>query len=362
MKKIKKAIALLLMAGMCMGIISCNKKTEISTEAPTDAATDVSASSTEKPTEKPTDKKEEYQPLKKLTHKEAIITAPVSGLNSVRDPFVLLHDGKYYVYATGWTVSTAMSTRLGSTFVNTHNCVTQPSDYKGDCWAPEVYYYNGQFYMFTTYRSTKNDRRGCAIFIADNPEGPFVLHSDGHVTPSDWNAIDGTLYVDDDGQPWMIFVYEWNSTPDGIGRMACAKLSDDLTHFISEPQILFKADDPKWAGWRVTDGCFMYKTNDGQLLMIWSNTDVYGGYCVGISRSVSGEVTGPWTHDEELLYSKIYINEYDGGHGMIFRDTEDLLWMAIHSPNEKVGERREMLVFIPICEERGTFVWDLYER
>ena len=193
---------------------------------------------------------------------------------------------------------------------------------------------------------------------APSPEGPFVEISDGHITPKGWDAIDGTLYVDGDGNPWMIFVHEWTSTEDKIGRMAAARLSDDLTHFISEPIELFRANDPSWTSGGTTDGPFIYKTQDGQLLMLWSNF-VGKDYCVGIARSKDGRVDGEWTHDEELLFSKKMNGGFDGGHGMIFRDRCGRMYLAIHSPNVPTPETAEQALFIPLREENGTFVCEI---
>ncbi len=365
-----KTIALLLCCAMLLlSLASCNTKEEL--------PTDVSETETE--TEEATQKETEKKQNALRPYQNTIITAPLTGGRNLRDPFVLLHEGKYYVYGTGWTVSVHSSDKLTSTLTNTRECVTRPSDYTDCNWAPEVYYLNGKFYMFTTYKSSKNAHRGCAIFISDKPDGPFKLHSNGylnidgteasnvtnrsigHVTPHNWDAIDGTLYIDKEGQPWMVFVHEWTSTDDGVGRMACAKLSDDLTHFISEPIELFRADDAPWARGNITDGCFMYETEDGQLLMIWSNHDG-AGYSVGVAKSESGLVTGPWIHDSRMLYSKKYTNMYDGGHGMIFTDTNGYMWMAIHSPNAKVGTRVETPTYIPIKEQDGMLVWDRAER
>ena len=303
----------------------------------------------------------EPEPPKELSKKDSLVVLR-TGSNAVRDPFVLYYDGAYYIYGTGWTVMRSVKYDLTGRFTSPVKCVTTPADCIGDQWAPEVHEYKGRFYMFTTYKSSKTGHRGCAVFAADHPAKTFNLISDGPVTPADWDAIDGTLYIDEEGQPWMVFVHEWTSTDDGIGRMACAKLSDDLTHFISEPVELFRADDPSWTDHCVTDGCFLYRTKGGKLLMIWSNWDK-SGYAVGIAESESGLVTGPWIQKDELLYSKDYTGEYDGGHGMIFTDGKGQLWMAIHSPNGGIKAGRvETPVLIPLKEENDTLVWDTLDR
>lgn len=283
-----------------------------------------------------------------------IIIASVPGL---RDPCVLRTESRYFMFGTGWKCYYSSTQDLGGYWLKLSNVVEVPEDSAGDHWAPEVYEYGDAYYMFTTYKSKTTGHRGCAIFRADRPQGPYTLHSDGHVTPKDWDAIDGSLYVDKDGQPWMVFVHEWTSTDDGVGRMACAKLSDDLTAFISEPVELFRADDAPWAAWDITDGCWVYRCQDDSLIMLWSNWDS-AGYCVGMAKSPSGEVTGPWYQQEERLYSKELVGDYDGGHGMIFQDYDGNLWLALHSPNDVAAGRSETPLFIPIREENNTLVWD----
>ena len=281
----------------------------------------------------------------------------VSQIPVLRDPCILLENGVYYAYGTGWVCYTNTSGDLAGAWRSLGRVVTIPEDAIDCYWAPEVHKYNGAFYMFTTYKSEKTGHRGCTVLRADRPEGPFVEISDGHVTPTNWDSIDGTLYIDEEGTPWMIFVHEWTSTPDGVGRMAAAKMSDDLTRFISEPIELFRADDPSWTDRQVTDGCWMYKCENGELIMIWSNFS-NEGYCVGIARSDNGKVDGNWSQDDELLYSKSMTGEYDGGHGMIFYSITGQMYLSIHSPNSAGDGRKETPVFIAIREENGTLVWD----
>lgn len=280
-----------------------------------------------------------------------------SGIPQLRDPCIVYHDGVYYAYGTGWVCWKNTSGSLDGEWSGPISVVETPAECDGDRWAPEVHYYNGSFYMFTTYHSSKTGHRGCTILKSESPTGPFVEITNGHATPFDWDSIDGTFYVDKNGDPYMIFVHEWTSTDDGVGRMAYAKLSPDLTEFVTEPVEMFRADDPTWATNGVTDGCWMYTTEAGSLLMIWSNWDRYG-YCVGIARSESGELSGPWVQEDKVLYSKSMTGQYDGGHGMIFRHTDGQLYLSIHSPNGATDTRKEMPVFIPIREENDTLVWD----
>ncbi len=282
-------------------------------------------------------------------------------IKCLRDPFVLNANDRYYIYGTGWSGFSTASDSLTDEWSSLKNLVQTPADCAGDRWAPEVYEYNGEFYMFASYKSLKTERHGCAVFKSQSPEGPFVPHSNGFVTPPDWDSIDGSLYIDNDGQPWMVFVHEWVSVDDGVGRIACAKMSDDLSTFISEPVELFRADDAVWAKRSVTDGCFVYRCRNGSLIMLWSNWDK-NGYCVGMAISESGDIIGPWSQLRKPLISKSDLGDYDGGHAMIFSDNEGSLWLALHSPNESDDGTLERPVFIPIKEENGLLTLDFDSR
>ena len=281
-------------------------------------------------------------------------------VNKLRDPFVLSENGVYYMYGTqitsdwdngsGWACYKNISGRLDGEWTRIENIANIPKSAIKNRWAPEVHKYNGAYYMFASYYSSETNHRGCTILKSNSPEGPFDEITKGHITPADRDAIDGTLYVNENNQPWMVFVSEWTSAEDKIGRMAAARLSEDLTHFISEPVELFRADAPEWARGHITDGCFMYKTEDNRLLMLWSNFDEYG-YCVGLARSKNGKIDGEWLQEKNVLFSKSAFGQYDGGHGMIFTDFDGQMYLSIHSPNTPTNDRLEKPVFIPLYEE-----------
>ncbi len=292
------------------------------------------------------------------TAEDVVITSSIPRL---RDPFILVDNGVYYAYGTGWHCWKNTSGSLSGSWQDLGVCVEAPASADTNYWAPEVYHYNDRYYMITTYHSTYTWRRGCAVFSSDSPEGPFVEVSAGHITPGWRDSIDGTLYLNEDGQPWLVYVQEWTYNWDQIGRMAAARLSDDLTKCIDSSVELFRADTPVWAKGRATDGCWVYRCSTGELLMLWSNNDI-SGYAVGIARSENGKIDGPWIHDDALLYSKSFTGDYSGGHPMTFTDFDGQLYLAIHAPNVAAGDRKEKPVFIPIKERNGTLVWDLWNN
>ncbi|MBE6891011.1 MAG: hypothetical protein E7481_03175 [Ruminococcaceae bacterium] len=273
----------------------------------------------------------------------------------VRDPCVVYDGEKYYMYGTG------LASGLGygcvtsddlKTWSEPFNVYTFPEEIgaQGDCWAPECHYYNGNYYLFATYRGS-NGLRGCSIFKSETPAGPFEIITDGHITSSEWHAIDATLYVDENGDPWIVYVREWVSAPNETGTFEVARLSDDLTEIISEPIEIFNAKAPYWSDSRVTDGCWVYKMKStGSLIMLWSSFDV-DGYNVGMARSESGNILGPWEQITTRLYSYQYSQTYDGGHASIFTNKDGQMMISFHGPNSSTETVREHAFFLPIEED-----------
>lgn len=275
---------------------------------------------------------------------------------NIRDPFVLPYKEKYYMYGTRgptcWGECDGFDVYISedlSDWSNPIEAFHKPDGFWADrnYWAPEVHYYKGAFYAFVSFKS--QDRcRGTQILISDSPTGPFSVHSDGPVTPSDWECLDGTLYVDDKGQPYMVFCHEWVQVGDG--EICAVKLSPDLSKAISDPELLFTASNSPWprpirnGPNYVTDGPYIFQPdNPGKpLVMLWSSLGDNNAYIQIISISDSGSITGPWRHDEDLLYKS------DGGHGMIFSTFNGDLYLTLHSPNKTLQERP---MFIPLTVE-----------
>lgn len=265
---------------------------------------------------------------------------------NVRDPFILTHEGKYYLYGTRAIHTWTQEIKEGYGFdvyesddlVEWYGPVSVFENYDtfwGDFqfWAPEVHKYNGKFYMLATF-TDRNFYRGTAILVCDTPNGKFKEHSDGAVTPKDWDCLDGTLYVED-GTPYMVFCHEWCQIKNG--EVCAVELSRDLKQPQGEPFTLFRATDAD--AWiravekdcYVTDGPFLMNI-DGELICLWSSFGEYG-YVEAIARSSNGKIGGAWSVDKELLFEK------NGGHGMVFEDLNGGLNFVYHTPNETPFER-----------------------
>lgn len=261
---------------------------------------------------------------------------------NLRDPFILAGNGRYYLYGTRGSVKFGeaygfdvyVSDNLEN-WSEPKEIFTASPDFWAteNFWAPEVHKYRGKYYMLASFKS-ETACRGTQILVSDTPDGKFVPLTDKPITPDEWECLDGTLYIDKSGKPYMVFCHEWTQVKDG--EMCAIALSDDLKTAVGKPFLLFRASEPLWAekikdNW-VTDGPFMYRTGNGELLMIWSS-GTNKAYVEAVSYSDNGEITGNWKHFDKLLFDE------NGGHGMIFKSFEGQKYFVYHYPNVTSEER-----------------------
>ncbi len=219
---------------------------------------------------------------------------------------------------------------------------------EGANWAPELRKYRGRYYIFATF--VKPDGlRGTYSLVSDSPTGPFEPTGDPSLTPDGWECLDGTLYVED-GVPYLVFCHEHTQIVDGT--ICFVRLNDELSAAAGEPVTLFSASEPYYVDRKpegehyVTDGPFMYRFDDGLLLMIWS-TFLNGKYAVCQVRFTDGTIKGAFEHLDPV------VND-DGGHGMLF-DLDGRLILSVHSPNTSGQERPR---FIPVRRVADALVPD----
>lgn len=271
---------------------------------------------------------------------------------NIRDPFVLVHNGMYYLYGTRgetcWGPADGFDVYTGrdlAAWEGPRVCFRNDGTFWADrnYWAPEVHFRKGAFYMFASFKSEAR-RRGTAILRSPSPLGPFEPWSDGPVTPAEWECLDGTLYTSPEGTPYIVFCHEWVQTGDG--EIQAMRLTEDLKAPAGDPFLLFRASEAPWSrmvhhssgvdGY-VTDGPFLWRKEDGTLLCLWSGFSEKG-YAQGLAESDNGDIDGHFSQLAPLFPE-------DGGHGMIFRTLEGELRLALHHPNTHLQERP---CFLPV--------------
>jgi GH43 family beta-xylosidase len=269
----------------------------------------------------------------------------------IRDPFVLVDGGHYYLYESKpWSGGRGVEVRRSAdlvTWTAKEPAMVLPDSVRPTAiWAPEVHRFGGKFWMFATITEEKGVRpmaamgegveeknlvpRGTWIFSSDRPTGPFMPVKLGPVPPAELQTLDGTLYVED-GRPYMVYCHEWCQM--GNGTIEYAPLASDFASFLEPPKKLLDARSAMDGAGKVTDGPFFHRSEkSGRLYLVWSNSVAGHGYCVLVRSSESGKIAGPWTKDE-ILFGK------DGGHGMVFKGVDGKLRITFHQPNKSPDER-----------------------
>lgn len=279
-------------------------------------------------------------------NRQALIKVDVP-LDSIRlsDPFILADKATatYYMTGTGgmlWKSGDLKKWTGPFTVAKTDSLSWMGK--RPMIWAAELHAYKGNYYYFATFtnrvvkidtvRGTIIERRACHVLVSDKPHGPYVPMKDSIYLPAGKPTLDATFWIDRDGKPYMIYCHEW--LQNWNGTVEKIELKPDLSGTIGEGKVLFRASDSPWSRERgekgkdcpnkVTDGPWVFRTQTGQLGMLWTSW-VYDVYTQGVAYSKSGTLEGPWVQERAPVTPPNF------GHGMMFRTFEGKLLMAIHS-------------------------------
>jgi GH43 family beta-xylosidase len=230
------------------------------------------------------------------------------------DPFILKFNGVYYLYTS--TVDDKPGVKVWSSEDLVHweyrgLCATEPVT-KG-AYAPEVVYWNGDFYMYTALLRDEpgTTQRGHRVLKSSSPTGPFTAQTGNKV-----NGIDGDVFIDDDGQ--------WYFYSTGNGNIDVRLMSDPYTfgEKLNTGAVM--------NGW--TEGPTVIKRN-GKYYMTYTGNHVWSdAYRVDYASS-SSPVTGyvPATSQNPILLDAE--GDHVGlGHNSIVRGPDlDSDYMVYHS-------------------------------
>lgn len=266
----------------------------------------------------------------------------------VRDPFVYVENGRYYLIGTTgedcWNSGSDLalySSRDLKTFTRVRTMVGSET-LKGytQIWAPELHRYKNNYYLIVSvFRKDKG--RGCIVFVSPSLGEEFQPLTGEYVTPCGWWCLDATLFVWKD-EPYLFFSNEWIHTVnhDGDGALYVARLDGELKTLVTPPKKIISG---KGCGFAVqnthTDGVKGYVAEgpfvvaeNGKIALYWST---YGkdGYCV--AKSTASEIFGEYRF-EKMIFSG------DGGHAMVFNDLQGDRKITFHQPNVSPFERMKV--------------------
>ncbi|WP_288241322.1 glycoside hydrolase family 43 protein [uncultured Bacteroides sp.] len=241
------------------------------------------------------------------------------------DPFIMLCDGVYYAYGTHSAEGIEVYTSDDLLTWKYKGLALNKKDSWADrwFWAPEIYAVNGKYYMYYSA-----DEHIC-VAVADSPTGPFVQAKKEPMI-ADEKCIDNSLFIDDDGTPYLTFV-RFN---DG-NNIWIAELEKDLVTVKKETMHPCLHVSQEWEEvWpRVNEGSFIVKHN-GLYYMSYS-ANSYESPFYGVGCATATDLMGTWTkYDENPLLQKP--GELVGvGHSAMFTDKAGKLRIVYHAHKDK---------------------------
>ena len=234
------------------------------------------------------------------------------------DPFVLLHEGKYYLYTSNAeenTIEYGYKVFVSDDLIawEDKGLCLKKGDVKGEpyvCngyllgfWAPEVMYKDGKFYMIYTVE------HHLGVAVADNPLGPFIQEDKKFLF--DYPAFDGSFFKDDDGSVYLYYRDTRTNQIAGIKMNEDMLSADESTHTI----LITPAEHP----WEIvvegeigTEGPFVIKHNGYYYLTYSANDFRNKDYAIGCA--VSDSPLGPFKKYEHNPILKKSDKVFGTGH------------------------------------------------
>ncbi|MCW3806873.1 family 43 glycosylhydrolase [Plebeiibacterium marinum] len=215
-------------------------------------------------------------------------------LYGIGDPYLLKYNGRYYLYSSTRDNLIGVKCWSSKDLVNwDYEGLVTTEDVTKTAYAPEVIFYQGDFYMYTS-----PDGKGHYILKSESPTGPFSL-----ITPNLGLEIDGSVFIEDNGD-----LYFYRADHAGI-----------IGHKMSSPSSIGTAEplNVNMNGW--TEGPCVVKRNGVYYLQYTGNHVISPGYRINYARSSEGPLTGFEAYDERNPFVVSSEGDFIGlGHGSMF--------------------------------------------
>ena len=226
------------------------------------------------------------------------------------DPYILKFKGTYYLYVSTVDDKDGIKVWTSENLVDwtyAGLCSTDPVTL--GAYAPEVIYWNGQFYMYTSPAGN-----GHYVLQSSSPLGPFTAQ-----TGNLGNTIDGHVFIDDNGQ-WYFYRAEWD---------------DIIAHPMSNPYSLGAGTGTgaDMLGW--TEGPTVIKRN-GRYYMTHTGNHVWNdAYRVNYATSTSPTSGFNTPADGNPLLVSTEGSHIGTGHNSIVRGPDlDTYYVVYHNNNQ----------------------------
>lgn len=314
------------------------------------------------------------------------------------DPYILNDgSGKFFMYGTGGGAKDGFSAYSSTDLINwkpegqVYHGNTGDSWAVSSFWAPEVYKFGEQYYMFFSAdwkvnptNELENFKIGVAV--ADGPTGPFRELEDKPIFDPGYPILDANVFRDDDGKFYLFYSRACYEHPVASEIAVWAKekgwyeeieeswvygveLKKDFSGVIGDPVLLLRPPlsmDDVNAEWesrsvtsgevnrRWTEGSFTFKHGDTYYMMYSAN--FYGGENYAVGYATADSVLGPYKKsDANPILEK---NTDRGGevtgtghNSLVFLGDSTKFYTVYHGRTKATGDER--VVFLDAMEING---------
>ena len=264
------------------------------------------------------------------------------------DPTIIKVGDTYYMYATDC---------LGTRFTYSNNfrdwsplaIINQSDTNVYACyWAPEIYYYNGLYYLFNTGVVKDSSEKHILVSTSTSPAGPFTNTT--RVNTNVPKPIDNNLLFDDDGR---IYMYSKRDINNGNTTIFVEEMNTDLITMKSSPSEVLKieaenSENSYYSHWErsTIEAPYVFKKN-GIYYLLYS-TGFYNKPTYTVGYAISTSPTGPFTKvtlgngngatssllhgifPEDQQFDSAH-NIYGTGHNTLLKVSDEEMFIIYHS-------------------------------
>jgi len=293
-----------------------------------------------------------------------------TNITNIGDPFVVSDGDTYIMYATTfdakgfryYTSDNLQEWKEGGLALDLSDSWANK-----DFWAPEVIKRpkDGKYVMHFSARGKENKSLRIGVAVGDKPQGPFKQVKNEPMFDFGYAAIDGHVFIDDDGQEYLYYSRDCceNIVGDGhVSQIYVVKLNDDLTEIVGEAKLLttptypFEHDGD--GSWLWNEGPVVLKKDGKYHLFYSANYYASRKYCVCVA--VSDKPDGDFVKsemDNPILHADMLDVDFSGpGHNSFFTDKDGNLKTAFHihtDVNEPSDDRRACIA--DVVYENGSY-------
>ena len=182
----------------------------------------------------------------------------------VGDPYIMKYNGTFYLYISTRDNTVGVKCFKSKDLVNWSDAITCSTDpITRGAYAPEVIYWNGTFYMYTS-----PEGKGHYVLTSNSPMGPFI-----NATGNLGHTIDGSVLIDDNGE-WY-FYYGGNNGIEGCHMPNPTYLSNGVNI-----NCQVGAGNHTW-----TEGASAFKRNGKYYMLYTGNHVLSRGYRIDYAVS-----------------------------------------------------------------------------